>query len=142
MRGKRAGLFGWAAAVSVALLMGIAPRSFAQEIAPNAEVASTGGEGLTLGSWRVFPSIFVGAVRDTNIDQQPSDAPLPTPTARTSARAVPYLDAVYDGGIHQTQLYSVVDARFFDASNLSATARSEEHTSELQSLRHLVCRLL
>src|SRR5262245_63364132 len=26
--------------------------------------------------------------------------------------------------------------------NFTATARSEEHTSELQSLRHLVCRLL
>src|SRR5947199_1027431 len=27
-------------------------------------------------------------------------------------------------------------------SSVSASARSEEHTSELQSLRHLVCRLL
>src|SRR5436853_7718767 len=29
-----------------------------------------------------------------------------------------------------------------DLESLVATARSEEHTSELQSLRHLVCRLL
>src|SRR5437899_10717911 len=28
------------------------------------------------------------------------------------------------------------------ATTLSCTGRSEEHTSELQSLRHLVCRLL
>src|SRR5262245_36064003 len=135
MRGKRAGLFGWAAAVSLGLLVGTAPRSFGQEITPNAEVASTGGEGLTLGSWRVFPKIFVGAVRDTNIDQQPSDAPLPTPTARTSARAVPYLDAVYDGGIHQTQLYSVVDARFFDASTLTATAGLAHNYAPMQDLK-------
>src|SRR5262245_63074790 len=30
----------------------------------------------------------------------------------------------------------------FAALALAATSRSEEHTSELQSLRHLVCRLL
>src|SRR5437899_6685011 len=29
-----------------------------------------------------------------------------------------------------------------DSTTSSATSRSEEHTSELQSLRHLVCRLL
>src|SRR5262245_52064922 len=31
---------------------------------------------------------------------------------------------------------------FFDGVNASVTFRSEEHTSELQSLRHIVCRLL
>src|SRR5437899_9418784 len=31
---------------------------------------------------------------------------------------------------------------FEDDHSLAGTARSEEHTSELQSLRHLVCRLL
>jgi hypothetical protein len=135
MRGKRAELFGWAAVVSMALLMGIAPRSLAQEIAPNAEVASTGGEGLTLGGWRLFPKIFVGAVRDTNIDQQPSGTPVPTPTARTSARAVPYLDGFYDGGIYQTSVYSVVDARFFDDSNLSATAGLTQNYAPMQDLK-------
>src|SRR5205814_7440960 len=30
----------------------------------------------------------------------------------------------------------------FGGSSLDAASRSEEHTSELQSLRHLVCRLL
>src|ERR1039458_4719136 len=33
-------------------------------------------------------------------------------------------------------------ARFADASGAFGAFRSEEHTSELQSLRHLVCRLL
>src|ERR1039458_8071151 len=32
--------------------------------------------------------------------------------------------------------------RFLDCSSYERTKRSEEHTSELQSLRHLVCRLL
>src|SRR5437899_3538659 len=32
--------------------------------------------------------------------------------------------------------------RSLNAWNRSCTQRSEEHTSELQSLRHLVCRLL
>src|SRR5262245_48540373 len=104
MWGKRAELFGWAAFMSMALLVGIAPRSLAQEIAPNAEVASTGGEGLTLGGWRLFPKIFVGAVRDANIDQQPSGNTVPTTTARTSERAVPYLDGFLAGEYYQTSM--------------------------------------
>src|ERR1700758_1266157 len=135
MWGKRAGLLGWAAVVSMALLVGIAPRSFAQEIAPNAEVASTGGQGLTLGGWKLYPRIFVGAERDTNIDQQPSGTPVPTPTARTSARAVPYLDGFYDGGIYKTSVYSVVDARFFDETNLSATAGLAHSYEPMQDLK-------
>src|SRR2546423_7119265 len=36
-----------------------------------------------------------------------------------------------------------VDARYFEIdSDLGHSARSEEHTSELQSLAYLVCRLL
>src|SRR5262245_65242883 len=34
------------------------------------------------------------------------------------------------------------DHRVFDIQNSGVRSRSEEHTSELQSLRHLVCRLL
>src|SRR5262245_66478333 len=34
------------------------------------------------------------------------------------------------------------DALMLTDANLNLSARSEEHTSELQSLRHLVCRLL
>src|SRR5262245_44788465 len=45
-----------------------------------------------------------------------------------------------DGGILLAQRRQIQAAA--DASALAAAARSEEHTSELQSLRHLVCRLL
>jgi Putative beta-barrel porin 2 len=112
MRGKRAEL--GAAFVTMALLVGVAPPSRAQEIAPTGQYQ----EGLVLGSWKLYPSLFVGALWDTNIDQQASGTPT---TSRTSARAVPYLSGFYDGGIHKTSVYGVVDARFFDATNLSAT---------------------
>src|SRR5437899_3434327 len=35
-----------------------------------------------------------------------------------------------------------MDVSYFDLSGSNSGQRSEEHTSELQSLRHLVCRLL
>src|SRR5258705_3322803 len=35
-----------------------------------------------------------------------------------------------------------IDPRIFSAAGIDRPSRSEEHTSELQSLRHLVCRLL
>src|SRR5471030_3498347 len=37
---------------------------------------------------------------------------------------------------------STVNSTPFGTRTAGSTARSEEHTSELQSLRHLVCRLL
>jgi len=94
-----------------------------------------------LGSWKLYPRLFVGAVWDTNIDQQPSATPLPipnsglTPTSRTSARAVPYLSGFYDGGIHKTSVYGAVDARFFDATNLSATTGL---THRYEAMRDLI----
>src|SRR2546429_7526237 len=69
MRGMRAGLFGWAAVVSVATLVGIVPRSLAQEIAPTGQYEEN---GLEVNGWKLFPKIFGGAVWDTNVDQQPS----------------------------------------------------------------------
>src|SRR5205814_9073637 len=39
-------------------------------------------------------------------------------------------------------LDKLVHASLVDGARLSGASRSEEHTSELQSLRHLVCRLL
>src|SRR5258706_2552284 len=57
------------------------------------------------------------------------------------------LDRVIHGclGIVAAQigvLQSGVPARFSHKRELSRSARSEEHTSELQSLTNLVCRLL
>ena len=63
MWGKRTKLFGWAPVLSVALLVGIAPRSFAQDqgIVPAGEYR----EGVVVGDWKLYPKIFVGAVGDT-----------------------------------------------------------------------------
>ena len=131
MWGIRTKPLGWAAVLCIASLVGVAPPSSAQEVAPTGQYQ----EGLVLGNWKVYPKIFVGAVRDSNIDQQPSDTPVPTPTSRTSARAVPYVDAFYDGGIHQTSVYGVVDARFFDETNLSA---STGLTHRYEAMRDLI----
>jgi len=57
------------------------------------------------------------------------------PTSRTGARAVPYLNGFYDGGIHKTSVYGVADARFFDANTVSATAGA---THRYEAMRDLI----
>jgi len=113
----------------MAALVGIVPRSLAQEIAPTGQYSE---EGLELSGWKLYPKAFVGAVWDTNVDQQASGT---TRTSSVSARAVPYLAAFYDGGIHKTSVYGVVDARFFDETNLSATTGL---THRYEAMRDLV----
>src|SRR5437899_8636329 len=58
-----------------------------------------------------------------------------------SARRNPGLDGKPKGK-EAGKLYGHCDARRGQRSPNPARHRSEEHTSELQSLRHLVCRLL
>ncbi len=49
MRGKQVKLLGWATVAFTALLVGIAPRSFAQEIAPTGQYEENGlGAGSSL----------------------------------------------------------------------------------------------
>src|SRR5205814_9978088 len=55
--------------------------------------------------------------------------------ARSAAAVLEFLDAA-------AELAPPARASSAAASRNSSTARSEEHTSELQSLRHLVCRRL
>src|SRR5205814_3052463 len=45
-------------------------------------------------------------------------------------------------GMHNVIVVDTPDAVLVCPRERASTARSEEHTSELQSLRHLVCRLL
>ena len=106
--------FGWAVLVSMALAVGSAPRSFAQEIAPAGEYT----EGLPMGGWMLYPSIFVGATYDTNINHSPSGT---TRDSGTSARVSPRLVATYDGGIYKTTVYGVADAQFFNANTVAAS---------------------
>src|SRR5262245_64111486 len=46
------------------------------------------------------------------------------------------------GDIGDSALYERMAAKLSEIEQERHTGRSEEHTSELQSLRHLVCRLL
>src|SRR5262249_51799071 len=66
--------------------------------------------GFPVGAWMIYPSLFVGAVFDDNVRQVANGI------ARNSGwgvSVVPNFIETYDGGIHQTTLYQVVDARFY-----------------------------
>jgi Putative beta-barrel porin 2 len=155
--------------VCSAVIVGVVPRAFAQDTAPTGaqenalsgaqenaplgaeqkappgaqEIAPTGEykEGLAAGGWMLFPSVFLGAVYNSNLAQAPQG------TATENAfggRVVPRLVSTYDGGIYKTMVYGVVDGdfyhdnvsnnNFFDTNTLSATAgfsQAYEATREL-----------
>src|ERR1035441_6244072 len=67
------------------------------------------------------------------------------PATRVPTTAVACLfKLVFEGSAKTRLLYSLWVSRGCPSShmNIVRLVRSEEHTSELQSLRHLVCRLL
>lgn len=112
----------WVVLLSTALIVGVIPPSFAQENNAAQETTATGGaegQGLTVGGWLVYPQIFAGAVYDDNFDQSATGTDR---NSGTSLRVVPRVVANYDGGIHKTSLYGVVDAKFFNPDTLAATA--------------------
>jgi hypothetical protein len=110
--------------LAFALTIAAAPRSSAQEISPAGEYK----EGIALGSWMAYPSIFLGGEYDSNFNQSPSG---PQEDKGGNARVSPRLTASYDGGIHKVALYGVVDASFFNGQNLAASA-GFQHTYEAQ----------
>jgi hypothetical protein len=105
--------FRWVVLASMALTLGAVPRSFAEEVAPAGEYQ----EGIHVDGWTVFPSIFVGGVYNTNVNQSA------TGTDRSSdfgLRVAPHVAGTYDGGIHKTTFYGVVDAEFFNGNTVAA----------------------
>src|SRR5687768_18358005 len=72
----------------------------------------------------------------TTLFRSPVDARASDVDARVTT------DAGSTGGIDAAPTPCTAPATFGDAGALQAEARSEEHTSELQSRLHLVCRLL
>jgi hypothetical protein len=144
----RAKSSGWLIAGSMALIMGAVSPSFAQSsgsqgnaptgatqgaAAPSGfgpELAPTGEykEGLPIGPWTLFPSLFVGAVWDSNSNQASSNSAAQTatgssPDSGTSLAVSPRLVAnTSDGAIHSTTLFGVGDFQFFSTNTVSADA--------------------
>ena len=117
MLGIRPASFGWGALVSAALVVGGIPSASAQYGGYGGEIAPVGQykEGIPIGVWMLYPSVFAGAVYDDNTSQ------LTGHNSGYSARLVPNLSAIWNTGTHQTTLYGVADARFFDTNTVSAT---------------------
>src|SRR6516162_2158741 len=104
----------WRALIIAALIVGTIPHAFAQfgqEIGPVGQYR----QGVPVGVWTVFPSLFAGAVYDDNTSQ------LNGHNAGTSGRLVPNLSAIWNTQEHQTTLYGIADAQFFDTNTVSAT---------------------
>ena len=93
----RAKLCGSFLAVCVALIVGAAPPALAQgnvsvaadtpgaagsNIPPSGELSPTGEykEGLAVGPWMYYPSIFVGGAYNSNSNQAPSGQAVKAPT--------------------------------------------------------------
>jgi hypothetical protein len=95
-------------------MVGTLPHAFAQfgqEIAPVGQYR----EGIPVGVWTLYPSLFAGAVYDDNTSQ------LNGHNSGTSGRLVPNLTGIYNTQNHQTTLYGIADAQFFDTKTVSAT---------------------
>ena len=79
----------------------------------------------------LYPSIFVGATYDDNFNQTASGTDR---NSGASLRVAPRLTGTYDGGIHKTTVYGVVDARFFNADTVAATAGFTHTYEAMQDL--------
>ena len=109
-------MFRWVVLVSLIWILGAIPRSFAEEITPTGQYTE---QGLAVGPFKLYPSLFVGAVYDDNFNQTASET---EHSKGVGLRVVPRLTGTYDGGIHKTTIYGVVDARFFNADTIAASA--------------------
>lgn len=135
--------------MAVAVAMSAIPRAIAQTAAPpsgaqgavapvavpsSGEIAPTGEyqEGLPVGVWTLFPSLFVGAVWDSNTNQASSNPTAQTitgsaPDSGTGLAVSPRLvattsDGGSDGAIHSSTLYGVGDFQFFNSNTIAADA--------------------
>jgi hypothetical protein len=132
----------------MALIMGAVTPSFAQQnpssgsqgqtssasqgVAPlgGPEISPTGEYqgGLPIGTWMLYPELFVGAVWDSNSNQASSNQAAQTatgssPNSGTSLAVSPRLVATTsDGGMHSSTLWGVGDFQFFSANTVNADA--------------------
>jgi hypothetical protein len=122
-------------AISPALAQSAAPSGAQGAVAPVAvpssgEISPTGEYqgGLPLGTWMLYPELFVGAVWDSNSNQASSNQAAQTatgssPDSGTSLAVSPRLVATSsDGGMHASTLFGVGDFQFFSANTVAADA--------------------
>jgi len=101
-----------------------APSGYGPEISPTGEYQA----GLPLGTWMLYPELFVGAVWDSNANQASSNQAAQTatgssPDSGTSLAVSPRLVATTsDGGMHSSTLYGVGDFQFFNSNTVAASA--------------------
>ena len=101
-----------------------APSGYGQEISPTGQYEG----GVPLGTWMLYPELFVGAVWDSNSNQASSNQPTQTatgssPDSGTSLAVSPRLVATSsDGGMHSSTLFGVGDFQFFSANTVTADA--------------------
>jgi hypothetical protein len=140
---------GWLIAVSMALIMGTLSPSLAQQTPSSGsqgQTTSSGSQGnpssggpeisptgeyqggLPIGTWMLYPELFVGAVWDSNSNQASSNQPAQTatgssPDSGTSLAVSPRLVATSsDGGMHSSTLFGVGDFQFFGTNTVAADA--------------------
>src|SRR3712207_8002188 len=74
------------------------------------------------------------------IRRPPRSTLFPYTTLFRSTNSLTYTRTLNE--VHNLNAVAVFETQQFTDNNFSATGRSEEHTSELQSRQYLVCRLL
>jgi hypothetical protein len=98
----------------------IAPPLLAAQRASPFELPSREYSALPLGGLLVYPSVFVGAVFDNNVNQTATNR-----VASAGVRVVPSVLAQANDGIHRTDFYGTLDARAYlngDPSNANSVA--------------------
>src|SRR5262245_31930067 len=154
-------LSGWGVLLSAALIVGVVPPAFAGNMVPGSDPPLSGQPspsgsvestplqagpfraGFPVGGWMIYPSVFVGAVFDDNVRQIANGI---DHKSGVGISVVPNFIETYDGGIHQTSLYQVVDARFFPrvgssapgeapADSVAATAGFRHNYEAMRDLR-------
>jgi hypothetical protein len=99
--------------------------------------------GFPIDGWMIYPSIYLGAVFDDNVRQAAHGT---EHTSGLGVRVSPNFIETYDGGIHQTLLYQVVDARFFPGvgsrppgeANADSVAATAGFRHRYEAMRDLV----
>ena len=80
--------------------------------------------GLPVGDWLLYPTLFAGALYDTNVDQTPSGRSSP------GVRLVPSLLAETTDGLLKSTLYGMADGRLYTrGSGNSVSARAGAHAN-------------